>query len=130
MKKKFVILEGIEEGNRFFSTHTPGEDETRLADGTLAYRILGYADTIAEAQLRLHGQVTSNEDIPADVFNGEMKRVMLANAYGKSMELVIALWEDRIDSYYAIKSYKGGISGNKTCKTLKQAIQVYNAIKE
>ena len=53
--KKFVILEGIKEGNRFFSTNDPEQDNRFLADGTLAYRIMGYADTVEEAQLKLYG---------------------------------------------------------------------------
>ncbi len=48
--KQFVILEGVQHGNRFYSRHTPGEDPTKSAKGETWYRILGYADTSEEAQ--------------------------------------------------------------------------------
>jgi hypothetical protein len=53
---KYVILKGIEEGNRFFTTNTPGYDHTKLVDGTVAYHIIGYANTVAEAQIKLYGK--------------------------------------------------------------------------
>jgi hypothetical protein len=53
---KYVILEGIHELNRFFSTHTPGTDPTKGANGETWYRILGFADTMAEAQIFLYGK--------------------------------------------------------------------------
>jgi len=52
---KYVILQGIELGNRFFCLNTPGIDHTRLYTGEVAYRVLGYADTVAQAQIFLHG---------------------------------------------------------------------------
>lgn len=48
--KQFVVLEGIEHGNRFYSMHTPGTDPTKSAMGETWYRVLGYADTSEEAQ--------------------------------------------------------------------------------
>lgn len=48
--KKFVVLEGIKNGNRFYSTNVPGEDQTKSATGETWYRVLGYADTSEEAQ--------------------------------------------------------------------------------
>jgi hypothetical protein len=45
----YVVLEGIKQGNRFWSGHSPDEDPTKLADGTTAYRILAYCDTGDEA---------------------------------------------------------------------------------
>lgn len=53
---KFVILQGIAERNRFFSTHCPEQDQTKLEDGTVAYRILGYAETVEQAQIFLYGR--------------------------------------------------------------------------
>lgn len=50
---KFVILEGIKEGNRFFTMYDPTRDYRYLKDGTVAYNIVGYADTIQEAQLKI-----------------------------------------------------------------------------
>lgn len=47
---EFVCLEGIKYGNRFFSTHTPGSDPTKLANGETAYKVLGFANTMLEAQ--------------------------------------------------------------------------------
>jgi hypothetical protein len=48
--KKFVILRGIKDGNVFFSTHR-GEDPTKSDKGETWYEILGYADTVEEAQV-------------------------------------------------------------------------------
>ncbi len=58
---KFVLLEGIEQGNRFFSPYERGKDPTKLEDGTVAYIVLGYADTIAEAQRKLYGHIFTKE---------------------------------------------------------------------
>jgi len=52
---EFVILEGIEEKNRFFTTNT-AEDPTRLNNGIVAYEVVGYADTVEEAQIELYGR--------------------------------------------------------------------------
>lgn len=52
---KYVILEGIELGNRFFCLNTHGVDHTRLATGEVAYRVLGHAATVAQAQIFLYG---------------------------------------------------------------------------
>ena len=54
-KQKFVLLEGIEHGNRFFSLNRPGEDPTKNAIGEVVYYILGYAPTVEEAQYKLGG---------------------------------------------------------------------------
>ena len=54
--KKYVLLEGIENFNRFYSTNS-NDDPTKLSDGTVAYRIIGYADTPEEAQTKLYGRV-------------------------------------------------------------------------
>lgn len=51
--KKFVILRGIEKGNRFFTTNVPGIDPTKLKDGTVAYTV----DSVEEAQVFLFGRV-------------------------------------------------------------------------
>ena len=53
---KYVCLEGLEEGNRFYtSAGTSREDDERLADGTVAYKVLGYADTDVDARKILYG---------------------------------------------------------------------------
>lgn len=64
-QKKYILLKGVIpyehglEGNelcRFFTTYTEGKDHTKLDNGTVAYRVLGYADTIEEAQCALYGR--------------------------------------------------------------------------
>lgn len=52
---KYAIFKGLQEGNKFFSTNCPNEDQTKLADGTVAYEIIGYANSIGEAQVKLFG---------------------------------------------------------------------------
>ena len=60
MKPQYVILEGLEHGNRFFSLNSE-KDPTLSETGEVWYRIIGYADTIAEAQTKLFGiSFTSN----------------------------------------------------------------------
>jgi hypothetical protein len=41
--KKYVCLEGIRNGNKFYTSNKPRPEY--MANGKLAYRILGYADT-------------------------------------------------------------------------------------
>lgn len=52
--KKFVVLEGLKHGNRFYSTNTPGEDPTKSAKGETWYKVIGYADTVEEAERILY----------------------------------------------------------------------------
>ena len=56
---KNVILRGIREGNRFFTSYskTRGDQPTKLLDGTIAYQVLGYTETSEAAQLYLFGRV-------------------------------------------------------------------------
>jgi hypothetical protein len=59
-KRKFVLLRGVLEANyfdKFFTTYFPEEDPTKLQDGTTAYAIIGYADSVAEAQMILYGRI-------------------------------------------------------------------------
>jgi hypothetical protein len=51
-EKNYIALRGIEHGNRFFTCYNENDqrDCTRLANGELAYEILGYAETVKEAQ--------------------------------------------------------------------------------
>ncbi len=46
---EFVVLEGLRHRNVFWTTHKQNTDPTRTADGTVAYRILGYTLTQQEA---------------------------------------------------------------------------------
>lgn len=49
-----MVLEGIQHGNRFYTTNVPGEDPTKSAKGETWYRVLGYANTSEEAQKILY----------------------------------------------------------------------------
>lgn len=53
MNKKFVILEGPH-GNKFFSPNR--ENPTHGDLGPNTFKILGYADTVEEAQIFLYGR--------------------------------------------------------------------------
>lgn len=56
--EKYVLLEGISTGKRFFSSYTEGEDPTLSATtGEVWYKILGYADSVEDAQMKLYGQI-------------------------------------------------------------------------
>lgn len=57
---RYVILRGIAWGNRFFSTHNPDGDERYLVTGELAYDILGYAETVYDAQKFLYGEIVAD----------------------------------------------------------------------
>jgi hypothetical protein len=48
---KYVILYGIGVGNTFITYN--GDDVTKLKDGTVAYKVIGYADTVWDAQVLL-----------------------------------------------------------------------------
>jgi len=52
---KFVILEGLKQGNRFFTSNGK-EDPQVIYDGTLGYKIIGFANTVREAQVQLYGE--------------------------------------------------------------------------
>jgi hypothetical protein len=51
--KPLVALRGLERGNMFYTTNSPGEDITLTADGKVSYEVLGYADTDDEARVIL-----------------------------------------------------------------------------
>jgi len=53
---KFVILQGLEEGNRFFTENVEGQDPTKGGNGETWYRVVGYADSVEEAQTILYGR--------------------------------------------------------------------------
>lgn len=53
----FVLLEGLKDENRFMCCWEANHDFTKLSDGTVAYRVLGYCETSAEAQIFLYGEV-------------------------------------------------------------------------
>ena len=65
---KYVLLETLKGDEwdenyrvRFISMVLGNDDPTKLYDGTLAYRILGYATTIEEAQIKLYGKAYNHE---------------------------------------------------------------------
>jgi hypothetical protein len=49
----FVLLRGLEHGNRFYTTNGGEHDPRYLANGKLAYEIIGYAETSKEAEGKL-----------------------------------------------------------------------------
>jgi hypothetical protein len=53
--KEYVVLRGLKHDNVFFTANTPGSDPTKSAEGEIWYEILGYADTIEEAQALIAG---------------------------------------------------------------------------
>ena len=55
-KPKYILLEGIENRNRFYCLNTE-DDPTIINTGKIVFRILGYAETSDEAQLKLYGRV-------------------------------------------------------------------------
>lgn len=56
-KPLMIILQGLVEGNSFFSTFSSVVDNPMLlVDGTKAYRVLGYANGSEEAQIFLYGK--------------------------------------------------------------------------
>jgi hypothetical protein len=61
-EKPFVLLEGVEHGNRFFTTNRRGEDPTKSATGETWYRILSYASSVDEAQQNLRQVSVPAED--------------------------------------------------------------------
>lgn len=58
----YVVLEGIAQGNRFWSSNDPNRDETKLNDGTTAYRVLAYCDTGDEANCVIEGDGYNSMD--------------------------------------------------------------------
>ena len=65
---EFVCLEGLKHHNRFFTTNNSlgimgqePQDPRYSAKGELWYRILGYAETVEEAQLLLYGRSSTTK---------------------------------------------------------------------
>jgi hypothetical protein len=67
-KSKYILLRRIKEtmfGTRqcFFCIYSKEDKEpTKLASGEVAYEVIGYTETIKEAQIKLHGKVTTTCD--------------------------------------------------------------------
>jgi len=71
-KPEMAIYQGIQQSNRFFSGCKHDQDERRLADGTIAYRIIGYANSTDEAQLKLDGRTWPHFGTPAKYDTSKM----------------------------------------------------------
>lgn len=57
---EFVLLKGVTSkniGDRFFSSFKKGDEPTKSATGETWYEVLGYADTVEEAQMKLYGRI-------------------------------------------------------------------------
>ena len=55
---KYILLKGCCESNygqRFFTSNMPDKDQTRGNTGHVWYEVIGYADTVEEAQKALYG---------------------------------------------------------------------------
>lgn len=64
---KLVVLEGLKEGNRFYSNYTEGNDPTKLSNGTVAYKLFGFANTDEEARAIIRrGNPKSEVEIMSD----------------------------------------------------------------
>jgi len=84
MLDKYVCLEGIEQGNRFFTTNSVNPE--KLLTGEVAYKILGYANTSLEAQEILYPSETTEE-----------KRLRIKNYMMKMPLEQLGLTEKHID---------------------------------
>ena len=65
--KQFIVLEGLESRNRFYTTNDPTKsehDQVRGSTGEIWYRILGYADTEREAREIIFGIRNECSQVP------------------------------------------------------------------
>lgn len=58
---KYVILRGLKHRNRFITSNDK-DDPRILADGSVGYEILAYANSIREAQVFLYGRSFCDHD--------------------------------------------------------------------
>jgi len=60
---KYILLRGLLNNNCFFtSVEKEGDDPTTFNNGEVGYEIIGYADTVKEAQIKLYGYSSTNQD--------------------------------------------------------------------
>lgn len=52
--RKFVCLRSLSTGERFFSNNVEGNDPRRLDSGEIVYQIMGYCNSMVEAQANLY----------------------------------------------------------------------------
>lgn len=57
-----AIIAGVGFSSFFTIYDKKDENPTKLATGEVAYEIIGYTETMAEAQKKLHGRVTTTRD--------------------------------------------------------------------
>lgn len=77
--KKYVVLRGIAELNEFYSLNVPGVDQTKLADGTVAYDVIAFVDTTSEAERILFGDKLQDQ---RSTFDQLVSVLALANRSG------------------------------------------------
>lgn len=73
--KEWVVLRGIQHDNVFITTNTPGNDPTKSEKGETWYEVLGYTDTIEEAQTLIAGYNIAkygDADFPLKVYVAKM----------------------------------------------------------
>ena len=56
--KPFLILQSLKYGNYFITSNCDKseEEKCKLSNGKTAYKIIDYADTIKEAQIKIYGR--------------------------------------------------------------------------
>jgi len=52
---KYILLKNINGNNCFFSENNPTDDPRLSATGDVWYEIIGHANSVEEAQLKLYG---------------------------------------------------------------------------
>jgi hypothetical protein len=58
---KFIVLEGLEHGNVFYTNNDPNKPESekvKSAHGDVWYKIVGYADTSKEALSKINKRIS------------------------------------------------------------------------
>lgn len=68
-KTKYVLLRSVSNNSfglkppGFFTTYNKDQkDPTKLANGETAYEVIGYTETVKEAQLEIFGTTTATHD--------------------------------------------------------------------
>lgn len=96
MRNKFIILQGIIEGlnlgQRFFTGYVEEHAHTMMDNGVEAYKVLGYAETVEEAQDKLYRGRPMNEapHITTETVLYPMKDVASQKDWG-SLETIVSL---------------------------------------
>lgn len=111
--KPLVCLEGLQQGNRFFTSNTQGSDPTKSDEGETWYKVLAYCDTAKEAQSVIYGDGYNPLDQYIEdqrKFLGENPRMeaMLRGIHAKSeFERIVSTdTQTLIDGHQAIEASK------------------------